>query len=60
MNFLNTSMINLFLVNVDEYSSQRSLLVMTEKFKESIDQGNTFTDLLTDLLKIFIALITHF
>ena len=35
------------------YSSQHSLLVMTEKFKESIDKGNAFGALLTDLSKAF-------
>ena len=35
------------------YSSQCSLLVMTEKFKESIDKGNAFGALLTDLSKAF-------
>ena len=35
------------------YSSQRSLLVMTEKFKELIHKGNTFGALLTDLSKAF-------
>ena len=39
---------------------QHSLLVMTEKFKESIDKGNAFGALLTDLSKLLIALITHF
>ena len=33
------------------YSSQHSLLVMTEKFKESINKGNAFGALLTDLSK---------
>ena len=32
---------------------QHSLLVMTEKFKESIDKGNAFGALLTDLSKAF-------
>ena len=36
-----------------EYSSQHSLLVMTEKSKESIDKGNAFGALLTDLSKAF-------
>ena len=31
------------------YSSQHSLLVMTEIFKESINKGNAFGALLTDL-----------
>ena len=31
-----------------EYSSQHSLLVMTEEFKESIDKGNGFGALLND------------
>ena len=35
------------------YSSQHSLLVMTEKFKESIDKGNAFGALLTDLSNAF-------
>ena len=35
------------------YSSQHSLLVMTEKFKESIDKGSAFGALLTDLPKAF-------
>ena len=35
------------------YSSQHSLLVMTEKFKESINKGNAFGALLTDLSKTF-------
>ena len=34
-------------------SSQHSLLVMTQKFKESIDKGNAFRALLTDLSKGF-------
>ena len=42
------------------YRSQQSLLVMTEKFKESTDEGNAFAALLTDLPKPLIALITHF
>ena len=42
-----------------EYSSQHSLLVMTEKFKLSIDKGNAFGALLT-YQKLLIALITHF
>ena len=33
------------------YSSQHSLLVMTEKFKESVDKGNAFGALLTDFSK---------
>ena len=36
-----------------DYSSQDSLLVMTEKFNESINKGNVFGALLTDLLKAF-------
>ena len=36
-----------------EYSSQHSLLVITEKFKESIDEGDAFGALLTDLSKAF-------
>ena len=43
---MNTSMINFFLANVDFIrdmdGSQHSLLVMTEKFKESIDKSNAF------------------
>ena len=35
------------------YSSQHSLLVMTEKFKESIDKDSAFGAPLTDLLKAF-------
>ena len=35
------------------YSSQHSLLVMTEKFKESIDKGNALGALLTNLSKAF-------
>ena len=35
------------------YSSQHSLLVITEKFKESIDKDNAFGALLTDLSKAF-------
>ena len=35
------------------YSSQHNLLVMTEKFKESIDKDNAFAALLTDLSKAF-------
>ena len=35
------------------YSSQRSLLAMTEKFKELINKGNAFRALLTDLSKTF-------
>ena len=35
------------------YSSQHSLIVMTEKFKESVDKGNAFGSLLTDLSKAF-------
>ena len=36
-----------------EYSSQHSLLVITEKFKGSIDEGNAFGVLLIDLSKAF-------
>ena len=36
-----------------EYSSQHSLLVMTEEFKESIDKGNGFGALLNDWSKAF-------
>ena len=35
------------------YSSQYSLLVATEKFKGSIDKGNAFGALLTNLSKAF-------
>ena len=35
------------------YSSQHSILVMTEKFKDSIDKGNAFRALLNDLSKAF-------
>ena len=42
------------------YNSQHSLLVMTEKFKESINKGNAFAALLTNLSKLLIALITQF
>ena len=35
------------------YSYQNRLLVMTEKFKESIDKANTFGALLIDLSKTF-------
>ena len=34
-------------------SSQHIFLVMTEKFKESVDKGNAFGALLTNLLKVF-------
>ena len=37
----------------ERYSSQHSFLVMTDKFKESIDKGNVFGALLTDLSKAF-------
>ena len=36
-----------------------SHLVMTEKFKESIDKSNAFGALLNDLSKAFTALITQ-
>ena len=36
-----------------EYSSQNSLLVMTEKLKESIDKGNGFGAFLAHLSKAF-------
>ena len=35
------------------HSAQQCLLVMIEKFKESIDKGHQFAALLTDLLKAF-------
>ena len=35
------------------YSAQHCLLVMIEKFKETIDRGNEFGALLTDLSKAF-------
>ena len=35
------------------YSTQHCLLVMLEKFKESVDKGNEFGALLTDLSKAF-------
>ena len=35
------------------YIAQHCLLVMTEKFKETIDKGNEFGALLTDLSKTF-------
>ena len=35
------------------HSSQHSLLVMTQKFKQSIDKSDAFGALLTDLLKAF-------
>ena len=35
------------------YSSRQSLLVMTEKFKESVDKGNAFGAPFTDLSKAF-------
>ena len=38
------------------YSSQHNLLVLTEKFKESIDKGNVFGALLTDLSKAFVCI----
>ena len=40
--------------------SQHSLLVMTEKFKKSIDKGNAFGALLNDLSKAFDCIDTHF
>ena len=40
------------------YNSQPNVLVLTEKFKESIDKGNIFGALLTDLSKAF-ACIDH-
>ena len=50
-----------------EYSSQHKLLVMTEKFRESVDKGNTFGAILTDLkafdcidLTLFIAKLFTF
>ena len=53
---MNTSVINLFPSQCGlrkGYSSQQSLLVMTEKFKESIDEGNTSRALLTYISKVF-------
>ena len=38
------------------YSTQHCLLVLTEKFKEAIDTGNTFGALLTDLSRAFDSL----
>ena len=53
---MNTSLINSFLFNMDflrDKSSQYSLLVMTEKLKESIGKGKAFGALLTDSSKAF-------
>ena len=50
---MNTFMINFFLINVDFVRDivLNTVLVMTEKFKESIGKGNTIGALLTDLSK---------
>ena len=66
---MNTSMINFIYIQLYEYfndklfpsqygfhkgcSSHHSLLVMTEKFKESIDKGSARRPLLTYLSKAF-------
>ena len=42
------------------YSSQHCLLVIIEKIKEAVDNGNEFGAPLTDLLKVLIALIIHY
>ena len=46
---------NYFLVNVDfvRNIALNSLLVITQKFKESIDKGNAFGTLLTNLLTTY-------
>ena len=41
-------------------SAEHCLLVITEKFKEAVDNGNEFGARLTDLLKVLIALIVHY
>ena len=55
INFMNTLMINFYLVNVHILRDivLNSLLVMSKKFKESVDKGNAIGALLTDLSKAF-------
>ena len=41
------------------FSMQHCLLVMLEKLKESVDKGNEFGTLLTDILKAFDCIDHH-